>query len=199
MNGIEKILAHIKSESDAECADIERTAAEECEQIRTEYAKIEKAEFGKLMSAGAKDAERRLERLNSLAALESKKQVLSTQQEMLAGAFEYAANKMLEMPHGDYVRFLASQACSASLTGTESIILSSSDRDRFGHEVVDAANSALRANGKNPSLRLSDETAAIRGGLILSGGDIEVNCSIDALVAAHRNALSPEVASLLFD
>ena len=199
MNGIEKILAHIKSESDAECAAIERDAADECERIRSEYARAEKADYGKLMVNGNIDAERRLERLNSLAALESKKQVLSTQQEMLAGAFEYAAKKLYELPQGEYVEFLARQACSASLTGTEAIILSPTDRERIGQEVLGAANGLLASSGKSASLTLSDKTADIRGGLILSGGDIEVNCSIDALIAAHRNELSPAVASALFD
>ena len=198
MNGIEKILAHIQAESDAECEEIERAAAEECDRIRAEYAKSEQEEYLKLLEAGTKEAERRLERLGSLAALESKKHVLMTQQEMVTEAFEYAAKKLLALPEGEYVMFLAKQACSASLTGMETIILSPSDYSRIGKEVLRAANSALRAAGKAASLTLSEKTADIRGGLILSGGDIEVNCSIDALMAEYRNELSPTVASVLF-
>ena len=199
MNGIEKILAHIKSESEAECAEIERAAAEECERIRSEYAKTEQDEYRKLMDAGASEADRLLERLGSLAALESKKHVLATQQEMVSEAFECAAKKLLELPKNEYVRFLAKQACAASLTGAETIIFSRSDQERVGKEVVSTANSALSAAGKTASLTLSDKTADIRGGFILSGGDIEVNCSIDALLAEYRNDLSPAVASLLFE
>ena len=199
MNGIEKILAHIKSESGAECAAIERTAAEECEQIRAQYAKTEQDEYWKLINDGTKEAERRLERLNSLAVLESKKQVLATQQEMVSEAFEHAAKTLLGLPEELYVRFLARHACAASLTGEETIILSPQDRERVGKDVLEIANETLRANGKTASLTLSDSTADIRGGFILSGGDIEVNCSIDALVAEYRNDLSPDVASILFD
>ena len=199
MNGIEKILAHILKSSDAECAEIEREATGECERIRADCDKTAQEEYQKLISAGTKDAERRLERLGSLAALESKKQVLITQQEMVAETFEYAANRLLELPESEYVAFLAKQACAASLTGVETIILSPSDHQRFGADVLNAANFALRAAGKTASLSLSDETADIRGGLILSGGDIEVNCSIDALMAEYRNELSPAVAAALFD
>ena len=199
MNGIEKILTHIKSECHAECEAIKRAADEECGRIRAKYARMEQDEYRKLMDTGKKEVERRLQRLNSLAALESKKHVLMTQQEMLAKAFEHAAQKLLDLPESDYVNFLASQACAASLSGMESIILSPYDRKRVGNETVKAANSALRAARKNASLTLSDRTADIRGGLILSSGDIEVNCSVDALVAAHRNELSPYVASVLFD
>jgi len=199
MNGIEKILAHIKSESGAECEAIGREASGECERIRAEYAKAAQDEYQKLVSDGAAEADRRLERLNSLAVLESKKHILMTQQEMVSAAFENAAKALLGLPQREYVDFLAKQACAASLSGTETIILSSSDRERIGKEVLDAANSALRASGRNASLTLSENTANIRGGLILSGGDIEVNCSVDALVTAYRNDLSPSVASVLFD
>ena len=199
MNGIEKIIAHIKSESDAECEAIERATAEECTRIREEYAKTEQDEYLKLIEAGKQDAQRRLERLNSLAVLESKKHVLSTQQEMVALTFEHAAKTLRELPDDLYIEFLSRQACAASLSGTETVILSASDRERYGNAVLSAANNALRAAGKTASLTLSIDTADIRGGLILSGGDIEVNCSIDALVAAYRNELSPAVASVLFD
>ena len=199
MNGIEKILAHIKAESDAECEAIKREAAAECKRIREEYAGTEQEEYRKLVSEGTADAERRLERLNNLAVLESKRHVLMTQQEMVTAAFEYAAKTLLELPEQEYVAFLVKQACAASLSGTETIILSPSDRERIGSKVRDAANSMLRASGRNASLTLSDDTAGIRGGLILSGGDIEVNCSVDALVEEYRNELSPSVASVLFD
>ena len=199
MNGIEKILAHIKAESDAECEAIKKEAAEECKRIRAEYAETEQKEYNKLVSDGAADAERRLERLNSLAALESKRHVLMTQQEMLTAAFEHAAKALLELPERDYIDFLVRQTCAASLSGTETIILSPADRDRVGAEVLGAANASLSASGRTASLTLSDKTANIRGGLILSGGDIEVNCSIDALVEEYRNELSPSVASVLFD
>ena len=199
MNGLEKILAHILKESDAECAVIEKEAAAECERIRASYEKAEQDEYWKLVNEGTKEAERRLERLNSLAALEAKKHVLMTQQEMLTEAFSYAAKKLLELPGNEYTGFLAKQAYSASLSGTETIILSPTDRERYGRDVLELANSALSAAGKTANLSLSDKTADISGGLILSGGDIEVNCSIDALIAECRNRISPEVASVLFD
>ena len=199
MNGIEKILDHIKAESDAQCEEIERAAAEERERIAADYADKERDEYRKLLDAGANEAQRRLERLNSIAALESKKHVLMTQQEMVTVAFEQAANKLLELPKSEYVSFLAKHAAAASLSGVEQIVLSPADRNNVGAEVVEAANSALRAAGRNASLTLSEKTASIRGGLILSGGSIEVNCSVDALVAEFRNELSPAVASALFE
>ena len=199
MNGIEKILEHISSESAVECGAIAQSASEECERIRQEYAKAEQDQYWELINSGTKEAERRLERMNSLAALESKKHVLATQQEMIVAAFDLAAKKLLELPEPEYVEFLAKLACSASLSGTETIILSPADLTRIGAKVTEAANSILSKTGRAASLTLSDKPADIRGGLILSGGDIEANCSVDSLVAQYKNELSPRVAAELFE
>ena len=199
MNGIDKIIGHINSESASECDSIAKTAAEECDQIRADYAKAEQDQYWQLINEGTKDAERRLERLNSLAALESKKHVLATQQELIVAAFDLAAKKLLELPRQEYVTFLAKLASAAAITGTESIVLSASDLQSIGSEVRDAANSLLGKKGKPASLTLSNAPANIRGGLILSGGDIEANCSVDSLVSQYRNELSPRVATVLFE
>ena len=199
MNGINKIIEHIKSESAAQCKAIEQGAQEECARIREQYAKAEQDEYWKAVNDGTKEIERRLERLTSLAMLESKKMVLATQQEMVNAAFELAVRKLSELPDEEYAAFLVKLACNASLTGTELIMMSQSDSKRFGKEVLNAANAALKAAGRPASLRLSETAVNIRGGLILSGGDIESNCSIEALIAEYRNDLAPRVASELFD
>jgi V/A-type H+-transporting ATPase subunit E len=47
-------------------------------------------------------------------------------------------------------------------------------------------------------LTLSEETRPIRGGFILSDGDVEVNCAFDVLVRMERERLEKDVADLLF-
>ena len=199
MNGIEKIIEYIRSESKAECEAIETAAAEECARIRSEHAKTEQEEYWKMIDAGRKEADLRLSRLNSLAALEAKKQILMTQQEMVSSVFELAVWKLVDLPKDEYISLLAKLACSVSASGDETIILSRSDYRRVGEEVLAAANSALRAEGRSANLTLSEEPANIRGGLILSSGKIEVNCSVDALVERYRKEMTPKIASMLFE
>ena len=106
MNGIENVIARIKAESAAECEDIAQKSVEDCERIRAEYAQAEQDEYWKYLGAGAKDTEKRLEQLNDLAAQESKKQVLVTQQEMVEAAFALAAEKLRKLPGDEYQAIL---------------------------------------------------------------------------------------------
>ena len=98
MNELEKLIEYIRAESRAECAEIIQNAESECERIRTEYSQIEQKEYWKSIDSGTKETERRIERLNTLSEMEANKQIIATQQEMIAEAFELAAKKLMELP-----------------------------------------------------------------------------------------------------
>jgi V/A-type H+-transporting ATPase subunit E len=199
MTGVEKIIKHIASAAAAECEKIAESAVIECDRIRAEYAKVRQEEYLKIIHTGKKDVERRLERLTNLAELESKKQILTVQQEMLDAVFALTVNKLIKLPPDAYIAFLAKLACDASLTGEEEILLSAADKKKHGAKVLEAANSALSSSGKKGSLTLSDKTAEIRGGLMLSGNGVLTDCAVETLVSHHRNSLTPYAASNLFD
>ena len=46
---------------------------------------------------------------------------------------------------------------------------------------------------------LSDESGDFSGGLKLREGSVEVNCTVDTLLALSRNSLDAEIAAILFD
>lgn len=197
-NGIEKIIDHIEAEAAAERAAIAAEAEAGCKEILAAYAKTAETEYQKLVSAGAAEAKQRIGRLGSTAALEAKKQVLSAKQEMVNAAFDRAAELLAGLSDDRYITLAAGLAAGASRTGCEKLAFSPADQARVGKAVTDAANALLRQAGKTADLTLSPDTRGIRGGVIVINGDIETNCSIDALVSQHRNALSGKVAEKLF-
>jgi len=106
MNNIEKILEYIKSQTITECEEISKAAEDECERIRTEFARKEQDEYWKSIDIGTKETEKRLENLKELAAAEAKKQIDSLHNEMLDEAFTLAARVLSELPHDDYDKLL---------------------------------------------------------------------------------------------
>ena len=198
MNGIDRIVEYIESRAVAECEEIAESAILETSRIRDEHVKIEQDEYWKIINKGTEEAKRRLERLSGLAELEAKKQVIAVQQEMLDILFENVVDIVLNLPRDDYISFLAKNACQASITGKEEIILSASDKASIGKQVLAAANACLKEHEKKAALRLSDAYADIKGGLILDGGDVVADCSLESLVSLHRNDLTAFAANQLF-
>ena len=194
MNGIDKITSQIsadtQTEIDALVADAQRQAGE----ITARYAQQAERECGEILARGRRSAEEREERLGSMAQLECRKLELSAKQEMLAKAYDAALEQLLNLPDQEYTALLADLAVKASSTGREAVILSQKDRTRFGKQVVTQANEKLKDGG----LTLSGETRPIQGGLVLSDGDVEVNCTFETLVRLQRGAMDREIAALLF-
>lgn len=198
MNGIQKIIERIEADAAAEQTQIIAEAEARCAEIEAKYAEAAQAEYQKIITGGEKLARQRLERRASVAAIDAKKQVLATKQEMVLAAFEHAARLLAELPDEQYIPLFARLASDASRTGTELLAFSAQDASRVGEAVKEAANALLRRAGKGANLTISPDTRNIRGGVIVINGDIETNCSLDALVSMHRNALSSKVAEKLF-
>ena len=193
MNGIEKIAGRILSDAQAEAEAVRQEAEASANEVRQQAQRDAAAMKAQLIREGEAEADALYARLVASADTDAKKSALSVKQELLNKAFALAVDKLRALPEADYIRLLASLADKASETGSEQVILNADDREKFGEAVVKAANAI---SGK--TLILSEETRPIVGGLILSQGRIEINCTLDTLAAQSRTELSVEAAKRLF-
>ena len=113
---------------------------------------------------------------------------------MVSKSFDKSQALLTALPEEKYVAFLAALAAKASVTGDEEIVLNARDREAVGEAVVKAANEKL-GGGK---LTLSDRSGEFAGGLILSRGNVEANCTVELLVELCRGEMSAEIADMLF-
>ena len=194
MNGIEKITARIETDAKAEVAEILREAEEKAAAIRAQYEAQAAQEAKAAAEAGKENAKRQLERLESAAQMDAKKQMLGAKQDALNAAFENAQKKLLALPEDEYAELLAKMAVKAMKTGKEEIILNAKDRKRVGEKVVAKANELK----KGAALKLSKETRDMAGGLTLRDGNVEVNCAFEAQLRVLREEMAAEVANILF-
>ena len=195
MDGIEKITGRIAEDAGREVDGILTEARRQADEITARYEAQAKRESEEILSRGRRNAEERVERLASVAQLDARKLELAAKQEMLAKAYDLALEKLLQLPEKEYVALLADLAVKASFTKKEAVIFSQKDRTRYGKAVVTQANEKL-GDGR---LTLSEQTRPIKGGLILSDGDVEVNCTFETLVRLQRGEMDREVAKVLFD
>lgn len=227
MNGIEKLTQQINADAQAEIDAVLAEARQKADAITADYAQRAEKVSADILSRGEDAAAQREERLLSMAAMEGRKELLAAKQDMLGKAFDLALEKLCALPDEEYVALLAKLAAAASTTGREQLIFSQKDRTRVGKAVVTAANEIL-AKAVAPKLpgevtdtkagsildkvvtgasallagtgmlTLSEQTRPIRGGFILSDGDVEVNCAFETLVRLQRGEISGAVADVLF-
>ena len=227
MNGIEKITGQIDADIQKEIDDLTAQAQAQAAEIGAGYDRQAQEQTQAILERGKRDAALRRERLGSVAQLEARKLTLSAKQEMVGRAFDLALQKLVDLPEADYIALLARLAVEASRTGREQVIFSQKDRARYGKQVVTQANEILarRVAPKLPEdltasragamldrvvtgasavlsgtgmLTLAEETRPIQGGIILSDGDVETNCTFETLVRLQRESMAGEVAQILF-
>lgn len=198
MNGIEKIIERITADSQAEIDQILREAQQEADAISARYAAQAEQEKADLLERGKKNAAERSERLVSVAQIEAKKMLLNAKQEMLDKAFALAAEQLKKLSDMDYLSLLASLAVASSSSGKEEIVLSPEDREKFGSALLRDANGLLEKQGRTAALTLSSDVLPTGGGLLLSDGKIETNCTFETLLRLNRSEIAGEVAAVLF-
>ena len=204
MNGIEKITGQIDADVQKEIDAALNQARAQAKEIEARYESQAQTQGEALRRKGEQDAALRQERLVDVARLEARKILLAAKQDLVGQAFDLALKKLLELPDQEYIALLAKLAVAASRTGREQVIFSQKDRSRYGKQAVTMANDMLakkagpRAAESAGMLTLAEEARPMAGGLILRDGRVETNCSFEVLIHLQRDALSAEVARVLF-
>ena len=228
MNGIEKITQRMEDDAQREINEVLTAARAQADELTRRSREQADKESAAIVARGESAAAEREKRLESMAEMESRKLVLAAKQEVLDEAFTMALEKLCTLPDEEYIELLAALAVKAARTGREKVIFSQKDRNRVGKAVVTRANDALarKVAPKLPGdltdtragaildkvvtgasailagtgmLTLAEETRPIKGGIVLSDGDVETNCTFETLVRLQRENISGEVAKVLFD
>ena len=194
MKGTEKIIAHIRTDAQAQADAILARAEQQCAEIRADYDKRAAALYSERIRAGVKACQDEVDSKVRIDQMEARKGTLAVKQEMVSLSFDKALEALTALPEEEYVAFLAALAAKASVTRDEEILLNERDHAAIGQKVVDAANNRL-GSGR---LTLCADCGDFAGGLILRRGNIEANCTAELLVDLARGDMSAEIADLLF-
>ncbi len=222
MNGLEKITnkilgdareeaARIRSDSDAEIAQISQEYAQKSDRLRRE---IEDTSERAAASLIAKE--------KAIAATYKKNLLLQTRGELVDEAFQSTYEVMKSLGDEQYTNLLIgllagammeqaeAEQISASLYGEEEaqapeyydVILSPRDKEKYADALLSGAFKKLAGKlpeGMLSKLRISESTQDMDGGFILSCGDIQANCTLSVLFAGLREELETEIGRVLFE
>lgn len=106
MQGFEKVIEHIKTESETECKHIAIKANEESARIRSVYSQKEQEAYWSCVNEGTKDIERRVEKLSDLAHEQAGNMINKTQQDALDDVLMLTARKLSALPSRKYDELL---------------------------------------------------------------------------------------------
>lgn len=198
MNGAEKIKERILADARALSEKILEDAEREAQSI---IGSAEREAFKRvtIMTEKAKEEAIHIkQRLMAVSGLENRKRALKAKQDCVDEAFDMALSRLANLPDEKYSRFLEEILINAVKDGEGEIIFNTRDNERLGQKFVKSINERLKKLGGKASLTLAKETLKSYGGFVLKYGDMELNCTLEILLAMERPVLESEVAAILF-
>lgn len=220
MNNLDKIIEKINDQAQGEADAIFAAATSKAAQIMEDGENRAGDTVVRAQKKAERDTAAAIERARSTADMKKREILLGTKVGLLGKAFAEAERKLLELPADEYCDFAAHLLCDAVSDRVETVdklrreygdeeeysldfeaIFNAKDKEAYGADIVKRAKALLKkisADMGKTEIRVSDETAAIDGGLILRYGDIETNCSVEAVIAGAREKSEATAASILF-
>ena len=212
MNGIDKITEKILAEAKAaERAALEKAAerADEILQAGEEEAELIRE---RIEDRAAREGEAIVTRAKSTAAMVRRNADLAVRGALIDEVFEKAFAEIAALPVEEYRALLCKMVCEAMLeqqrTAAESRALHGDEVETveayertLGDALLRDVRDALRGKVDAAVLErlvLSDTPARISGGVLLRYGDVETNCSFEAVFAQARAVREAEVSRILF-
>ena len=196
MAGLDKIIGEIHAESDGLIREVLDRAQKEAAQIRSEAEK----KAGDSVERIRRESDARLadskSRAQSAAALTKRQLLLQEKQNLIGEVLEKAKETFLALPEAEYFDTLLALLKKNALSEQGEILLNERDRKRLPADFEKKAEEAAKAKGG--SLRISEKTREIDGGLILLYEGIEQNCSVDALFETNIEMLQDKIQNILF-
>lgn len=198
MTGLEKIIQAIEADAKANADQIIVQAKKEAEQLITAAREEAEKKCVEIASKSEADVKSVLSRAESGAKLQEKKLILNTKQQMINEIIGKAMEKLMTLPDKEYFDMILQIVKKHAHKKSGKIVLSSVDLKRMPKNFNASLQNVL---DKMPgaSLTVSEETANIGSGFILVYGDVEENCSFDALFSEAKEDLQDKVNAFLFE
>lgn len=189
---VEKILSEAKAEADKIKSEAQQKASAQEAELKAELENFRKET--EILAQKASQEKKR--RMLAAARMDMRKELLNCKVGLLNEVFDKARKKIKELPEKQYHEFVESLMHKAIESGDEEVIIGAKD-SRLSNGLVKRVNRKLGPGFKG-NLQLAKDTADIDGGFILRRGNIQVNVSVDVLLAEAKEQMEMELAAELF-
>ena len=197
MSGLDNIVKKIKSNSQDEIELIKKDAEGYRANVLAEAKKETDKEIKKILDQAKRDQDLFEEKVVSNGEFKQRNALLKAKGEVIDEVIERALDELKNQDTDSYFATILNVLKENVQDKDGKICFSKKDLDRipsnFGVKASDIAKE------KGGSLTVDNEPADITDGFILKYGDIEENCTFDAIFEAKRDELRDLVNKNLFN
>lgn len=196
MSGIENIISKIESDSENSIKSAAAKAEEQGREIADKLISEAESEAEKILLAASEKAEN-ISRLSAGRCEKLKKQnLLAARVELINQTISDALSEIEGCTDEKYFDYLLKILKSNIQPGECTMFLGEKDMGRALGDFEEKAKALAGESGA--ALTLSPVASKIKNGFYLKYGDIEINCTFDALAQSKKEELFETVNNILF-
>jgi vacuolar-type H+-ATPase subunit E/Vma4 len=191
---VKKIMEKAETEAAAIMAEADSVAGRVKEASRTEASQRSAAILQNARSKGQES----IRRANVQASLAIRNDILAEKGKWVWDVLNELPIKLHSLNDKDYATMLRGFVLSVAPLGLVHVLPAPKDKGIFDSAFVKGMNEVLQARGQETTLILTGEVADIEGGLLLSGENVSVDCSLRSICEYHADELEPIISAALF-
>lgn len=200
MEGLDRILNRIQSDSKAKATEIIDKANADAKEITDAMKAKVDAKVSEILSKIDQDKKNIEERTIASKEHKLKQMKLTTRREAIDETLRLAREKINNLSDKDYEELLlkAFDKYVVKNDGRDTVKLCFGEKDikRLSKDIKDTF--VKKASEKGIKMTVSDTPVKIDNGFILDFGDILENCSFDAMIDQNKEMLEDIVKKILF-
>lgn len=193
MTGLEKITASILEQAKENEEAILSYADSKAEKVLKEAETKAQAEYDGIVGKANEIAQKNIEVAESENDALRSRELLSAKVEAVYEVISLLKKEVLALPEPEYFAFMERLVIRYATAPGGVVRFSARDLARLPKNFISDVNGKLEYK-----VTLSDTPAETENGFILDFGDIEENCSIDALLLSMQDALKENIVQSLF-
>lgn len=197
MTGLDNILKSITDDAKKKADKIILEAKNEEKKILESSRLKANERFFEIVNNAESQAREIMKRAKSQAELERKNILLEKKYNLISDTILSTKNYILNLDDKNYFNLILLICEKYALPYKGEIIFSDEDFKRIPRGFKTAVSKIAKEKGGD--LKISEKTRNISGGVILSYGEIEENCSIDALINENHDDLEDRLNLLFFE
>lgn len=197
MTGLEKIVNQIIAEAEDAARRAHEDAQARADKIRDTAEADGRQRETQILAQAEADAAQVLEGARAGADLIKRRRLLRTRQQLIAQTLDMARESFYALDDAAYFQTICDMIGRYAYAQAGRIAFNQRDLGRLPEDFADQIAQAL-AGKPGAALSIDENPRAMDGGFVLIYGDIEENCSFEALFDAQKDRLQDEVCALLF-
>lgn len=195
MTGLEKILSTIEQDSNDRCREITEQAQKQAQEIIDAASAKAQEDIANAKASVDKKVAEHDGAIEASVSMTKNRIILEGKLDIISSTLERALEVIKALPKKEYFEILKGLILKNVRKGEGVLRLSEEDTEKLPSNFIDSINNALK-RGYKISL---GESADIDSGFILVYGDIDINCSFDAVASAKREELRDTLNEMLFN